>query len=309
MLKIVDHRGSFIVDKFVIALDPGIKYVGLAYGTYDNCRAHQLDLHTGLDSPLSISEQHWDIIEHINFWRDSTNSCEIIIETPWDLSDLDETDRSYENLSKLKIVCDELQLKLYSLSEGDKKYSFSTHDGATTKERRKELKINKSKDKWRKSITAHINDARALWSLGFQNRFSQYNKLPDIRKPKYRYYESWNRDLVEELLTSFKNKVINRDLRLLELDKDEEIDDKLKLLCSKRRVCKADILVEIERLTKIQKPKQSNCLWRKTRYSNVFHNTDCGKVLKYNSSITYCPSCKRKFTRVRSVSVTPSILA
>ena len=61
MLKIVDHRGSFIVDKFVIALDPGIKYVGLAYGTYDNCRAHQLDLHTGLDSPLSISEQHWDL--------------------------------------------------------------------------------------------------------------------------------------------------------------------------------------------------------------------------------------------------------
>lgn len=288
------------MDKFVIALDPGIKYVGVAYGRFNQCRGVQLDLHQSLETPLSISEQHWDLIQHIDHWRNKDAHCEIVLETPSTMSGMDISDESYENLSKLSIICDELVKKISVLTEADG-YALSIHDGATTKARRRELGINKTIFKNHKNIMAHINDARALWSLPFAERYSQHNPLPKLPKPKYIDYETWNKNLVEKLVDPFKTNILNRSLRLLEIDNTVEINNRLNALCSKNNIYKSDILKLIEDIltsTLEEKTTDNKCEWLKTRYSNVFHNTNCGKVLKYNSTHSSCPSCNRNLIKL-----------
>ena len=304
------------MSKFAIGIDPGIKYTGIAYGCYPECRGIQLDLHPRFSSVISIVEQHWDLIQWVDYYyRDTGTACEIYLEVPGDLSHLGEDDQSTENLRILSEVCNELENRLAKLTENNSEYSYFICDGADTSARRKKLGIRKTPDKFKKNIMAHINDARAIWTMCFFDVVDERNRLLDlIEDPEYCVYEEWNRLIIDDFLDEFKKRVIDGNIIKRSTNSIEVVDGELLKLCTNKNACKADILEYIEILETKAKTKSdavrpnkaqtkvkiedtlrsSRCYWAKTRYSNIFYNTGCSKVLKYNSTHTACPGCSRQ---------------
>lgn len=251
---------------FIIGLDPGVKYVGVASGWQDRCYGIQLNLEKDLRTVFSIVEQHWDLIEWIFYYHFSdkvTNSnCHINIE-------IDETGEQKDGIYSevISSICSELKKRLNEWQDIGK-LSYSTYTGLETYHKRRELNLNKTKYKGHKNIMAHINDARALWALGFGKRYSEWSGACElVDSPDYIEYYEWNSLLVDDFLDPFKMRAIAFSTRLSDSRSKHVVDPKLVELCTNKNTPKIDFLRYLENSTK-EIPTEKDPMLARVVYEN-----------------------------------------
>ena len=232
---------------FVIGIDPGVKYVGLASGLVDECYGTQLDLHPELKTVFSVVEQHWDLIQWIYYYhyqdKYRNSACKINIEFSQDKT----FDGKHSEF--LTLVCIELEKRLHDWQK-QKKAEVYTYNGLETHTKRREIGLNKGKAKNKHNIMAHINDARTLWAFGFDERYSQWSGICDLAsKPEYLEYHEWSNLIINDHLELFKKRLVDLSTRLAAYENSGMVLPCIIDKCLKPNASKVDILKYWETMT------------------------------------------------------------
>jgi len=184
--------------EYVFAIDPGIKFTGLAWGTTEKLNGCIFNVDDQLQHPISIAIQNFDAIQQVYYdYSLYENRCRTIrIESI-------RGDTPTQTLLLAKLSTNYLYqiLNLWVRSTGID-IELLSNGGIETKTRRLELGLQKTKDKSDKSVKSHINDAVAIWALSFpeMSKFS----LPKITKHRAADYCEWGNIVPEIQLVRYK---------------------------------------------------------------------------------------------------------